>query len=389
MITSASDEIKVLQEQFANLARLATQPSPEDVRLYLAKLIRKYRSTNPDLAERLDQSLKATHTRSGGASILRRGSSPGLVTGGAIPTDGDTGQELVRVFDDREGIAVPLLDQDLLDQIQAVIQERKGRAQLLRKGISPTRSVVMTGPPGVGKTLSARWIANQIGKPLWVLDLSAVMSSFLGKTGNNLRAALEYAKANEAVLLLDEFDAIAKRRGDETDVGELKRLVTVMLQEIDNWPDSSLLLAATNHPELVDPALWRRFDVLLRFEAPSGLATEAAVRRFLDQDLKVFAPWLPTLSLSLHGRSLSDVERSINMLRRGHALQSAPPEKLVKALVGHGQDALSKADRLKVAIQMATVGEQTYTEISRVTGVTRDTIRKYAGPSSRKGRGVK
>jgi hypothetical protein len=96
-----------------------------------------------------------------------------------------------------------------------------------------------------------------------VLDLIVVMSSYLGKTGNNLRSALDHAKANEAILLLDEIDAIAKRRSDESDVGELKRLVTVMLQEVDDWPDTDLLLAATNHPELVDPALWRRFDAEL------------------------------------------------------------------------------------------------------------------------------
>lgn len=127
----------------------------------------------------------------------------------------------------------------------------------------------------MGKTLSARYIAAQIDKPLWVLDLTTVMSSLLGKTGNNLRAVFDHAKQNEAVLLLDEIDLIAKRRSDESDVGELKRLVTAILQEVDNWPDTGLLLAATNHPELIDPALWRRFDAILRFEVSDRPATEA------------------------------------------------------------------------------------------------------------------
>lgn len=389
MIPVATSEIDLLQDDFANLARLATLSSDEDVRLFLAKLVRKYRTSNSTLAERLDQSLKSTQTRAGSPSVLRRGRGPEFPAAGPVPLDGDTRLALIRVFDDCAGLATPLLSHELLNQIQAIIQEREARAQLLKKGINPTRSAVMIGPPGVGKTLSARWIASRIGKPLWVLDLGAVMSSFLGKTGNNLRAALDYAKANDAILLLDEFDAIAKKRSDESDIGELKRLVTVMLQEVDLWPDSSLLLAATNHPELVDPALWRRFDTVLRFDLPSESAIEAALVRFLERDFETFASWVPILSLALQGRSLSDVERAINTLRRGHALQSAPLEDLVGMIVGQGQATLSKADRLKMAIQMAQQGTHTHLQISHLTGVARDTIRKHAGPSPRVGRGMK
>ncbi|WP_291272267.1 ATP-binding protein [Geothrix sp.] len=390
MPSAPVSDIKALQDEIANLARLATLSSDEDVRLYLARLVRKYRTSQPALAERLDQSLKATRTRSGGPSLLRQGSTSELTAAsGPVPTDGDTRLALIRVFDDRDGLAPPLLAQELLSQIEAIVQEREARDQLLRKGITPTRSAAMIGPPGVGKTLSARWIASRVGKPLWVLDLAAVMSSYLGRTGNNLRSALDYAKANEAVLLLDEFDAIAKRRGDETDVGELKRLVTVMLQEIDLWPDNSLLLAATNHPELVDPALWRRFDTVLKFDVPSQTAIQVAVERFLDRDLKDFASWVPILGLAFRGKSLSDVERAINTLRRGHALRAAPTEELVGTLVGQAHANLPRADRTKMAIQMAKKGTYTYLQISQLTGVARDTIRKHAGPSPRRGRGMK
>lgn len=385
----AISQVEDLQDEIANLARLATLSSNEDVRLYLAKLVRKYRTSFPALAERLDRSLKSSQTRSVGPSVLRRSLAPDSPAAGPVPLDGETRLALIRIFDDRAGLAPPLLPQELLDQIQAIIHEREARDQLLKKGIAPTRSAVMIGPPGVGKTLSARWIASRIGKPLWVLDLGAVMSSFLGKTGNNLRAALDYAKENEAILLLDEFDAIAKKRSDEADIGELKRLVTVMLQEVDLWPDSSLLLAATNHPELVDPALWRRFDTVLRFDGPSDAAIDTAVGRFLDRDLKEFSSWVPIMSLALRGRSLSDVERAINTLRRGHALQTAPIEDLVGMLVGQSQGTLTKADRLKMAIQMAQKGTHTHLQISHLTGVARDTIRKHAGPSPRVGRGMK
>ncbi|KOO11114.1 AAA family ATPase, partial [Vibrio xuii] len=139
-----------------------------------------------------------------------------------------------------------------------VLLEREYNDALLSEGLQPTKSIIFQGPPGVGKTLSARWLANQLDLPLLTLDLATVMSSFLGKTGSNVRAVLEHAMSFPCVLLLDEFDAIAKRRDDDRELGELKRLVTVLLQTIDEWPATSLLIAATNHGELLDPAIWRR-----------------------------------------------------------------------------------------------------------------------------------
>ena len=382
-------EIDDLEIDFANLARLAASDAQEDTRLLLARLIRKYRQQRPELASLLDQSLKASQTRSAGNAILRRGAPITEAGETPLPVDGDSRLALIRVFDDRAGLPPPILPGSVHDAIGAIIRERQERERLAARGISPTRSAILVGPPGVGKTLSARWIASALGKPLWVLDLTAVMSSLLGKTGNNLRAALDHAKQHAAVLLLDEIDAIAKRRSDESDIGELKRLVTVMLQEVDQWPDTGLLLAATNHPELVDPALWRRFDLVLKFDAPDAAAIATAIQRFLGDDLTLFASWIDVLAAGLQGQSLSDVERSINALRRGHALQMAPLEQLIGSALGQRQEALSKAERLNLAIALAKAGQHTHMQISQMTGVARDTIRKHAGPSPRKGRGLK
>lgn len=382
-------EIYDLENDLANLARLAAADSNEDTRLLLARLVRKYRQQRPELAARLDQSLKASQTRSAGNSVLRRGFPAVESNEAPLPVDDDSRLALIRVFDDREGLPSPILPGSVHDAIEAIIRERQERERLAARGISPTRSAILVGPPGVGKTLSARWIASALGKPLWVLDLTAVMSSLLGKTGNNLRVALDHAKTHAAVLLLDEIDAIAKRRSDESDIGELKRLVTVMLQEVDQWPDSGLLLAATNHPELIDPALWRRFDLVIKLDAPDAGAISAAINRFLGDDRAVFEPWIDVLVASLQGQSLSDVERSVNALRRGHALQTAPIEKLICSAIGQRQETLSKAERLNLAIELAKTGEHTHVQINQMTGVARDTIRKHAGPSPRKGRGLK
>jgi SpoVK/Ycf46/Vps4 family AAA+-type ATPase len=150
-----------------------------------------------------------------------------------------------------------------------------------------------------------------------------------------------------------------------------------------------LLLAATNHPELVDPALWRRFDMVVKFDAPDAASIGMAIERFLGGDQDVFKAWIDVLAAGLQGQSLSDVERSINALRRGHALQTAPIDKLISSAIDQRQEELSKAERLNLAIELAKAGQHTHMQISQMTGVARDTIRKHAGPSPRKGRGLK
>ena len=150
-----------------------------------------------------------------------------------------------------------------MDQLVA---EHSRVGDLLRAGLSPTRTALFIGPPGVGKTLGDGWLARELHRPLLTLDLSAVMSSFLGRTGANLRHVSDYAKGVPCIMLLDEIVAIAKRRDDSQEVGELKRLVTVLLQEIDDWPSGGLLIAATNHSDLLDPAVWRRFETQIAFQ---------------------------------------------------------------------------------------------------------------------------
>lgn len=387
-MTASVDDFLEVEKDLASLARLASQDAHDDVRLLLARLVRKYRQKRPALAIQLELTLKSTQTR-GAGGVLRRGNLPPPSMASQAPMDSDSQLALIREFDDRHGLPAPLLPSSVLRQIDSIVRERHESERLAAKGITPTRSAVLVGPPGVGKTLSARWIAMRLGKPLWVLDLTAVMSNLLGKTGSNLRAALDHAKKHSAVLLLDEIDAIAKRRSDESDIGELKRLVTVILQEVDQWPETSLLLAATNHPELIDPALWRRFEVVVQFGQAEPAAVAAAVQRFLADDLSTFAPWIEALSSTLEGKSISDVQRAITSLRRRYALHEGTPQQLVGQLLDDGMSTLNKPQRLALAMELAKSGQHTHQEISKLTGVARDTIRRHAGPSPRQGRGLK
>lgn len=383
-----ADQELAISEDLANLARLAASQSYEDVRLFLARLIRKYRDLRPELAAKLDQSLKNTQTRSGGPSVMRRGGGADLAQDNArsvnLPIDAESKLSLIRVFDDTDGIGEPLLSQEVSSQLKNLILERKERHRLEAHGIHASRSAILVGAPGLGKTLSARWVASELGKPLWVLDLSVVMSSLLGKTGSNIRSVLDYAKANDAILLLDEIDAIAKRRNDENDIGELKRLVTVILQEVDHWPTTSLLLAATNHPELVDPALWRRFDTVITFGSPGPEQIEAALIRFLGSDAEQWRSWLPGLVTKFAGRSLADVEREVANLRRRAVLENLDPMALIYGGDPQSIKNIPLAARLQVAIELADSGHYSQREIHRLTGVSRDTIRKHTGTTLKK-----
>jgi SpoVK/Ycf46/Vps4 family AAA+-type ATPase len=292
----------------------------------------------------------------------------------AIPVDIDSRMQLVKyehpVVLEREPIFVEALHRDLMQ----LVAERRRLPELRQAGVSPTRSALFYGAPGVGKTLAARWLARELGIPLLILDLSSVMSSFLGRTGVNIRNVLDYAKGVKCVLLLDEVDAIAKRRDDVVEIGELKRLVTVLLQEVDSWPDSGLLIAATNHPELLDRAVWRRFDTVLQFEVPPEDLMMAAIRASLPE-LSAADRELRLLSLVYSGAAISDVQRDIQRLRRQSIVSDVPLENLIKPFVKARVMGDSRGKRLELSRKLLPEGFS-QREIHDLTGVSRDTLRK-------------
>jgi len=186
---------------------------------------------------------------------------------------------------------------------------------------------LFSGAPGVGKTLTARWLAWRLELPLVVLDLAAVVSSYLGSSGRNIKSVLDYAKSGPCVLLLDEFDAVAKRRDDESDIGELKRIVNVILVELDRWPDTSLLVAATNHPQLLDSAIDRRFDRVIEFPMPGQAERESVLRKISNDS--VHTDLLEMTAAFWDGGSFSDVVRFWETCRRRAIVRELPLEDVV------------------------------------------------------------
>ena len=149
--------------------------------------------------------------------------------------------------------------------------EEQGRAQVLRAhGLEPRHRVLLVGPPGNGKTSLAESLAFELALPLFAVRYDAVVTSYLGETAQRLRRLFDYVRTEPCVLFFDEFDAIGKERGDLHETGEIKRVVTTLLLQLDDLPSYCVLVAATNHPELLDRATWRRFEIKLELGRPTG-----------------------------------------------------------------------------------------------------------------------
>lgn len=367
--TTAPDELDEVQGALVQLARLSVAGREQDAALFVQRLSRRFRTSEPALAEALVGMLREAPTRS--SPLRRAGGAAGL----AVPVDADSRLALVRVEDPPMIEAEPILPPGVRRAVQQLVDERRRADQLADVGLAPTRTALLVGPPGVGKTMASRWLAASLGLPLLVLDLSAVMSSLLGRTGVNLRHVLDYAKSQPCVLLIDELDSIGKRRNDDSDVGELKRLVNVLLQQLDDWPPGgSLLLGATNHPELLDPAIWRRFESSIEFPLPDLEGRSAAVRRFLGGSLPIDAD--STLARIFEGWSFSDIETALRRAQRASALDYGTLGDCVADIAAERAHQLSPADRRDLAVSLVEELDVSQRRAHELTGVSRDTIRK-------------
>ncbi|MGE5527071.1 MAG: AAA family ATPase [Methanosarcina sp.] len=277
----------------------------------------------------------------------------------------------------------PVLGEEVNKQLDRFIRARTKATELLDRGVEPPRTLLLTGPPGVGKTMTARHLAATLSLPLLTVELAALMSSFLGRTGSNLRRVLDHARSEPCVLFLDEFDAVAKRRDDVTDIGELKRLVNLLLLEIEDWPMSGVLVAATNHPQLLDPAVERRFDVAIElgrpgFEERRSILARAAERlRGSDFPSETV---LNACALAFEGESGSSLERIVSEAARVSVLEGASVSQglaiLAVARLDDGEPPESRRRRIAFAALASEELGMTQRDIADLLGVSHPTVGK-------------
>lgn len=190
------------------------------------------------------------------------------------------------VINDKEKVTLNdiFLDENNRQKFVQLIKEQAYVEELSRYGLPVNNKILLQGSSGCGKTMTAKAIANALGKNILILNLSNVVCSRIGETSQNIKQVFDQAAREKAVLFLDEFDQIGKARGsDDKDVGEMRRLVNTLIQLIDYYPENALLLCATNHPEIIDTALLRRFQLCVNFEMPASETLDVYYDKLLSR----------------------------------------------------------------------------------------------------------
>jgi len=239
------------------------------------------------------------------------------------------------IISDREKVQLEdvFLDDTSRTQIVNLIKEHRYIDELHKYGLPVNNKLLLSGSSGCGKTTTAKAIAHALGKPIIILDLSTVISARIGETSQNVKQVFDKAGRERAVLFLDEFDQLGKaRENDDRDVGEMRRLVNTLIQLIDYFPERAMLICATNHAEILDKALMRRFQLHVTYELPS----QQVLDQYYDKILERFPVHLKNV-LRKYGISyaeakdyaLTDVKsRLIKELEEKHTMEEKAAESL-------------------------------------------------------------
>jgi SpoVK/Ycf46/Vps4 family AAA+-type ATPase len=232
------------------------------------------------------------------------GSQQGLTS---LANQVDPATDLVDEIEVTRSLRDIVLNPDTRALVEGLIEERRRSEELRRHRLPVSTRLLFSGPPGCGKTLCAEVVARELSLPLYAARIDVIVSSFLGETASNLRRLFDFAARKPCVLFLDEFDALARTRTDAAEHNELRRVVNSLLLMIERFRGPGLVVAATNLPQFLDEALWRRFDDVLSFELP----TEREIALLLEREFANFPAHfeLAAFTSKLTGMSYADVER--------------------------------------------------------------------------------
>ena len=360
------------------LARAAVSGRPDAVQDSIRLLSEDEKSKGNDrIAQQLRLIASGVPSRLSGLSFPQQphGIIPTMVP---APTDDDW-----EVVMPRETLADVVVDEATRARLARVAHDLANQDRLRDWGVADATRLLLHGPPGTGKTLAARAVAHECQRPLIVLHLDEVLSSYLGETSKNVAAAFVKAQEAGAIILLDEVDALAKSRDDSHEVGELKRVVNSILQILDRTRDTVPVLAATNHAPSLDPAIWRRFSDILEFQKPDVAHRESMVASFLARVPTSLKEWTPAMVATMtEGFTGSDLRRMVlNATRealhsQANAVQDTHLTMALKESVRmvHGEDVpLSQLKEICEVVRLSQKGLP-YRQIARQLG--------FASPST-------
>lgn len=280
----------------------------------------------------------------------------------SIPVDKETAAPILEViYPEDLPEQSPIFDDEIQEAVMSVILEWHNYETLLKMNASPSRSCLIYGLPGTGKTHLAKWMARQVGLPVVLAKLDGIVSSFLGTSSRNIGNLFTFANRYQCVLLLDEFDAIAKLRNDPQEVGEVKRIVNTLLQCLDERDQVGFTIGITNHEQLLDPAIWRRFDVQIEIPKPSSKIVPDLIRKFLSP-MEISEPDILFLSWCMQGASGADLQKLANWLKRMRILKEYQDDSLITLMRRY---AILNTERISESVKEALEGgyEQIYASL--------------------------
>ncbi len=278
-------------------------------------------------AEKMTEMAPSRITRS-------RAEMPGemLTTRTQLPVDRETAAPLVEMFfPDSLREDSPLFDRTVSQAIQSIIDEWRDFAELQEMDIQPSRTCLIYGAPGTGKTRLAFWIAKRLGMPVVLARIDGLVSSFLGTTSRNIGSLFAFANRYRCILLLDEFDAVAKLRDDPQEVGEIKRVVNSLLQNLDSRGEIGITIGITNHQGLLDPAVWRRFEVQLELPKPDFDVRVEIARGFMPPAPAPEA-YLRLIAWFTEGATGAEIEALVRTYKKSIVMRDGEPKRLLDTL---------------------------------------------------------
>ena len=239
--------------------------------------------------------------------------SPDAVIGKLVPLARPRGElaNLLTVSYPKNRLTDMVLDAEISEQLNRIMKEQKHHSRIREHGLSPRRKLLLVGPPGTGKTMTASVLAGELGIPLFSVRLDALITKFMGETAAKLRQIFDAINDVRGVYFFDEFDSIGSQRGLANDVGEIRRVLNSFLQMIESDQSHSLIVAATNHVEILDYALFRRFDDVIEYRLPS--APQAT--KLIQSKLGKFAPKpfpLKAITSKAEGLSYAEIKRAVD-----------------------------------------------------------------------------
>lgn len=247
------------------------------------------------------------------------------------PLDKETAAPLAEIHFPPKQADPPVLDENLSAAVERLIEEWAHVEKLTLMGAAPPRTCMFFGKPGTGKTKLAYYVGDRLGMPIILARLDGLISSFLGTTARNIGALFDFANRYRCILLLDEFDALAKLRDDPQEVGEIKRVVNTLLQNVDKRTAQGFTIAITNHESLLDPAVWRRFEVRVHVPLPAQPEREKILRQYLSP-LPAGPAEIRFLSWITDRMTGSDLETLARSLKRFTAIHGKGDFALIEAL---------------------------------------------------------